>query len=215
MPLGFFRLLSGGDAPVHLSQGAWRAAYVQSGAARIGPGDAVLQAGQGLALGREAATCTPTAPGTRLWIWEWAASKPAALPGGTDPALAYELGRYQDEPDDIAILRMEQVALHPGAQTARHTHAGCGLRVLVAGHIDAEIGARHLSLQPGDSWLERGPDEPVIGRAGPEGAVFVRVMVLADGMQGQDSYRAWGDDDDKRRGRPASYAQFFEEKVTL
>jgi len=213
MPIGFFRLLSCGDTTVNLPPGPWRAVYVQRGAARITPDGAVAKAGEGLALGRSAASCRPTASPARFWIWEWSSGRPADVPAGAEVALAHEVGRYHDEPDGAALLRMEEVALHPGAETARHTHAGCGLRVLVAGHIDAEVGDRLLSLSPGDCWLERGPEEPVIGRAGAEGAVFVRVMVLAGAMKGQDSYRPWGDDTD-RRGRPASYKKFFESEVS-
>lgn len=212
MPVGSFRLLSGGSAPVILPAGPWRAVYVQRGAAWILPGDKVLQAGEGCALLRAALSCEPVGPGTQIWIWEWTTGKVGPVPAGSAMVLSHDVTRYRDEPVGTAILRMEEVALHAGAETARHTHAGCGLRVLVAGYIDAEIGDRRLSLSPGDCWLERGPDEPVIGRAGAEGATFVRVMVLADGMQGEDSYRPWGDDTD-RRGRPASYKKFFEAEV--
>lgn len=212
MPVGSFRLLSGGRTPAILPAGPWRAVYVQLGAARISPVDKVLQEGDGGALGRAALTCDPIGPDTLIWIWEWTTGKVSAVPAGTALVLSHDVARYRDEPDGTAILRMEEVALHPGAETARHSHAGCGLRVIVAGHIDAEVGDRHLSLSLGDCWLERGPDEPVIGRAGAEGAAFVRVMVLADGMQGQDSYRPWGDDTDQC-GRPASYKKFFEAEV--
>lgn len=212
MPLGFFRLLSSGKAAAILPAGPWRAIYIQHGAARTSLDDDVLLSGDGCALGRAAVSCEPVASGTQVWIWEWTTDTAGPVPAGSTMVLAHEVERYRDEVGGTAILRMEQVALHPLAETARHTHAGCGLRVLVAGHIDAEVGDRYLSLSPGDCWLERGPDEPVIGRAGPDGAVFVRVMVLADGMQGQDSYRPWGDNAD-RRGRPASYTKFFEVEV--
>lgn len=213
MPVGLFRLLSGGAAPIHCRAGPWRALYVERGAVQLTPGDTQVRAGDGRALGRGGVSCIPAVPQTRLWLWEWAADAADPEPEGATLALAHDVSRYVDEPEDVALLRMEEVALHPGAETARHTHAGCGLRVLVSGHIDAEVGDRRLSLEPGDCWLERGPEEPVIGRSGDNGGVFVRVMVLPGDMQGQDSYRPWGDDVD-RRGRPASYRKFFEMKVT-
>ena len=191
MPVGLFRLSSGGGAPIHCRAGCWRALYVDRGAV----------------------SCISTDPQTRLWLWEWAANEADPIPEGATLALTHDVSRYGHEPDGVALLRMEQVALHPKAETARHTHAGCGLRVHVSGHVDAEVGDRRLSLEPGDCWLERGPEEPVIGRSGDNGGAFVRVMVLPGDMQGQDSYRHWGDDVD-RRGRPASYRKFFEMKVT-
>lgn len=212
MPVGSFRLLSGGRMPAILPAGPWRAVYVQLGAARISPVDKVLQEGEGAAFSRAALICDPIDPDTQIWIWKWTTGKVGAVPAGAALVLSHDVARYRDEPDGTAILRMEEVALHPGVETARHTHVGCGLRVIVAGHIDAEVGERHLSLSLGDCWLERGADKSVIGRAGAEGAAFVRVMVLTDSMQGQDSYRPWGDDTD-RRGRPASYKKFFEAEV--
>lgn len=212
MPLGAFRLLVVSDAAVTLSAGPWRAGFVQHGRVELSPSAAVLNPGEARAFGRSALSCAAQEAGTLLWVWEWTEGVPGPVPAGAGLALSYDVLSDPAVPDRPVLLRMERVALHPGAVTARHTHAGCGLRVLVEGHIDAQVGDRHLSLSPGDFWLERGPDEPVIGRAGPDGATFVRVMVLADGMQGQDSYRPWGDDTD-RRGRPASYQKFFEAEV--
>lgn len=213
MPLGVFRLLRGGAAPVTFAAGPWRALYVQTGAMHLADRPDPVTAGTGVALGPGPLHCRPATPDTLLWVWEWARRDPGPVPDAAALALTHPVSPYGDERPDLAVLRMERVALHPGAETARHTHAGCGLRVLVAGHIDADVGAARLSLHPGDCWLERGPGEPVIGRAGTQGAAFVRVMVLADGMQGQDSYRAW-DDAAAQRGRPASYTQFFETEVT-
>ena len=213
MPIGLFRLSSGKGAPIHCRAGPWRALYVGRVAVRLSLGDTQVRACDGFALGRGAVSYTPADPQTSLWLWEWAADAADPIPEGATFALTHDVRRYGDEPDDVALLRMEEVALHPRAETARHTHAGCGLRVLVSGHIDAEVGERRLSLEPGDCWLERGPEEPVIGRSGDDGGVFVGVMVLPGDMQGQDSYRPWGDDVD-RCSRPASYRKFFEMKVT-
>jgi len=222
MPDGRIELLRGGGAPVSLDAGTWRAVYVERGAAVVSVGDTApvrIGADASLAIGDRAARLGGFEPETRLWLWQWrfAGAAPALPPPGLEACLAHDVQADPADPTDTpgaAILRFERVDLHPGGVTPRHTHAGCGLRVLVAGGIDADVGARRLTLSPGDAWLERGPGECVVGRvAAGTPAAFVRLMVLPEGLAGKDSYRAW-DADAAALPRPAAYRRDFETRVT-
>lgn len=210
MPAGTLSLWQGGGAAVALPPGGWRALYVERGALAVG--EAVLGPDTGRALGPAPLRLAPEAPDNRIWLWDWRfAPEPApAPPEGLAPVLAHA----PDGPADAVLLRLERVDLPPGAVTAPHTHAGCGLRVLIAGAIEAELDARRLSLAPGDAWLEKGPGERVVGRVGADGpAAFVRLMVLPAGMAGQDSYRPWGDATAPAQPRPARVRRDFEMRV--
>lgn len=201
--------------------GAWRAIYLERGAAALsaeGTAHLRLAADTGHAIGRAAVTLAPLTDRTRFWLWQWRFAGEAAFqePPGLAPCLSHavhaEPGNAED-PSHATILRMERVDLHAGAVTPPHTHAGCGLRVLIGGGIAATVGDRQFRLDPGDCWLERGPGECVIGRVGPEGpAAFVRLMVLPVGLAGKSSYRPW-DERAAAMPRPAAYRLEFEKRV--
>jgi quercetin dioxygenase-like cupin family protein len=224
MPSGRCRLLSGGTVAVSLRAPIWRALHVWSGAVWVASGAARakrLADGQAVALGREPVVITPEAgEECRYWMWELEgdAARPDGRAAGLTELLNHVLEPYPDEPEgapNVACVRLERVDLHLGARTPRHTHAGCGLRVLISGALQAQVGGRRLSLAPGDAWLERGPGEPVVGQADPDRpTAFVRLMILPDGMEGQDSFRLW-DNAATNRQRPAKYQKFFEQRVIL
>jgi quercetin dioxygenase-like cupin family protein len=224
MPSGRCRLLSGGDVAVLLKAPVWRAFHVWRGAVWVKSGAARAEcvlAGQAVAVGREPVVITPEAgEACQYWLWELDgdAARPDDPAAGLVELLRHDFERYPEEPAgaaNAACVRLERVDLHLGAQTPRHTHAGCGLRVLISGALRAQIGARRLLLAPGDAWLERGPGEPVIGEADPDQpTAFLRLMILPDGMEGQDSFRLW-DNAATTRQRPATYQRFFEQRVIL
>lgn len=214
-------MLRGGETPVSLPAGAWRAIYLERGAAALSAEDTSpvrLQADTGHAIDRAAVTLAPLTDRTRFWLWQWRFAGDAPFPEtpGLAACLSHEIhaaAGIAADPPHAAILRMERVDLSAGAVTPAHTHAGCGLRVLVGGRINATVGDRQLRLCPGDCWLERGPGECVVGRVGPEEpAAFVRLMVLPVGLAGKNSYRPW-DERAAAMPRPAAYRLEFEKRV--
>jgi quercetin dioxygenase-like cupin family protein len=212
MPEGLARLVRLGEGPVRLAPGPFRALYVWRGALS---GTVAIGAGQGVALGAGACEIAP-GPGCAAFLWE--VSGPATVPTDPGEMLRHAMPLLPGETPATgraAVLRFERVDLNPGAATPRHTHRGSGLRVLVEGRIEAEVGDARLSLHPGDAWLEKGPDEPVIGRTLPgTPAAFVRLLVLPADMAGQDSFVLL-EDGPADRPRPARYERFFETRISL
>ena len=161
---------------------------------------------------------TASAPaGARLWRFELL---PAPAPddgriadGGvrSEIKLAAEIALPQA---DVYLLRADRVDFAPGIATPRHTHAGPGIRCLLSGAVDAEIGDVRATYRAGEAWLERGPD-PVIGRpSATEPTAFVRVMVLPRALLGQPSYRAWSEAD-AAMPRPQRFTLFLDEPIEL
>jgi hypothetical protein len=147
--------------------------------------------------------------GSVVWIWLVGRGLPAELQG-------LRVVRRAHAPFDHGrcLLRFDRIDFPPGGETPRHTHAGPGLRRLLAGRLGAEIGDRRFVISPGEGWLERGPD-PVIGRSlGDEPASFLRLLALPPDMRGKSSYRAW-DRAEATRTNPVSYRLFFEEDIDL
>ncbi len=217
---GRCRLLAGEAEAIVLEEGPWRALYLEKGSADLdyaGTGPRPIEAGTGRALGRGAISVRPNGTDTRFWLWEIDA-QPERLQAnldGLNEVLTHDLDQTPILTGPTLVLRLERVDLHLGAQTPVHTHAGPGLRVLVAGRLEAEVGDQELELEPGDAWLERGPGEPVVGRSDPhQQTAFVRLMLLPEDMAGKDSFVHWNEAATER-ARPASYQRFFEERVTL
>lgn len=82
------------------------------------------------------------------------------------------------------LLRVDRIALGAGSITPRHRHAGPGIRLLVAGRLDAMVGRQRFPVTPGQAWLET-PTDDIIGRADPVlGAVFHRFVILPPDLIG-------------------------------
>ena len=180
------------------------ALFVRSGACRIGTSRlAVGEAGYlpaGLTL-----DCPEL--GT-IWLWLLTRSSPAL----TD-RFHCEVEHSIDVGEGERLIRFDRVDFPPGGVTAKHTHAGPGLRRLLAGRLDAEIGEERFTLRPGECWLERGPD-PVIGRSSHgDPASFLRLVVLPPDYRGRSSFQPW-DAEEARKPNPVSYRLFFEELVS-
>ncbi|WP_212524128.1 cupin domain-containing protein [Actibacterium sp. MT2.3-13A] len=223
MPVGTARLFKGDSSRVDLTAGSWRALYPWRGAVRLTCADGTaetLQAGEGRALGRAACRIDTLDPAGRYFLWEVDASGAAGadVPSGLSELMRYDMPLLPGEraaTGHEAVLRFERVDLKPGVETPRHTHLGSGLRVLIEGHLEAQIDDHLRELRPGDSWLEKGPGEAVIGRSA-QGCLtaFVRLLVLPADALGEDSF-VFLDDGEVRRPRPAAYERFHEERIVL
>lgn len=213
-------MLAGADTAIDLVAGPWRAMYVAAGAVTVRHADAAPQrllTDQGRALGRAAVSIQPESADTRFWVWEIDAKvdKLSSHVAGLDELLVHNLGQTPVLSGPSLCLRLERVDLNLGAETPVHTHAGPGLRVLVTGRLEAEVGDARLVLEKGDAWIELGPGERVVGRADAKASTaFVRLMLLPEDMVGRDSFLSW-DEEEIDRPRPARYQRFFEERVIL
>lgn len=119
------------------------------------------------------------------WLFELAPIGQSLLEGaGTVPVLSHRIELDFKGP---YILRADQVASNPGAQTPLHGHRGPGIRRLIAGRILATIGTTVECFEAGRAWYETGRDW-VIGRNIHSGEnIFVRVMVLPAELKGGKS----------------------------
>jgi hypothetical protein len=124
-----------------------------------------------------------------VWRFELSgAGAPEALLGTTTLKLAAPVAI---DPTADFLFRCDRVSLCPGAVTPKHTHCGPGIRVLLSGHVHAEIGGIKSFHRAGEAWFERGPD-PVVGTMSPdEPTSFVRALILPPELRGQTSYRPW------------------------
>jgi len=214
------RLMAGGAETVSLGEGSWRALHVMGGGLKVAPADGparTIAADEGLALGRTALELEPLGQDALWHLWEIgrAGPAPASPATGLRELLVHDLADTPCLGGPAVSVRLERVDLRPGVETPVHTHAGPGLRVLVEGALRAEVGDAKLSLARGDAWLERGPDEPVVGRTDPHRpTAFVRLMLLPEDRAGKDSFIHWHETE-TASARPASYRRYFEERVIV
>lgn len=220
MPIGHARLMQADHPGAALDAGPWRAVFPWRSALEVTDmeqGDLNLAEGMGHALGRGACRLNLTDVGGRCFVWEISAALPPVdVPVGLTVLRDYTMPRLLGEADPgTATLRFERVDLFPGVVTPRHTHRGSGLRVLISGRLQAEVDGHCFRLEPGDSWLEKGPGEAVVGRAAQDPATaFVRLLVLPAECLNQDSFVVL-DARDAQRPKPAAYDRFHEERLAL
>ena len=222
MPIGIARLTRGEGEAAGLAAGPWRALFLWKGTLRLTGADGsvrTLSEGQAADLDQGAWSLAGDA-GSCWFLWEVAGAD-SDLPGpgnGTAILERYDMPLLPGEADAAgrdAVLRFERVDLNPGTATPRHTHKGSGLRVVISGRLDAEVGDWKRRLEPGDAWLEKGPGEPVLGQTHrTEPTSFVRLLVLPGDLAGQDSFMHL-EEGARDRPRPASYQRYFEKRVTL
>ena len=166
----------------------------------VGPGDGAYA---------PSGTVVTADVGSIVWVWLVGRSLSADLDG-------LRILRRERVPFEHhrCLLRFDRVDSPPGGETPRHTHAGPGLRRLVAGRIEAEIGRDRFEIMPDEVWFERGPD-PVIGRSvGDVPASFVRLLVLPPDLRGKPSYRPC-DPAEAAKTNPVAYRLFFETDIEL
>jgi quercetin dioxygenase-like cupin family protein len=194
-----------------------RVLYAVDGEAALADRRGERRLGTDRALRTEGPLTARAPAGARLWRFELL---PAPAPDDgriagagvrSEVKLAAEVALPEAEG---YLLRADRVDFAPGIATPRHTHAGPGIRCLLFGRVDAEIGELRATYRAGEAWLERGPD-PVIGRpSATESTAFVRVMVLPRALLGQPSYRPWSEAD-AAMPRPQRFALFLDEPIEL
>lgn len=193
-----------------------RAIYVVEGEAGLSCGrcDAPLRADDAR-LCSGALTVRPGGDGARLWRFELLPA-PAADDGRlAGPGVRSEIKLSVETALPGAgdhLMRCDRVDFTPDMPTPKHTHAGPGIRCLLFGAIDAEIGAHRAIYRTGEAWFEPGPD-PVIGRPSAPSA-FVRVMILPAELLGQPSFRYWSEADEAIP-RKQSFRLFFDTPITI
>ncbi len=174
-----------------LSQ-AVRALYVIHGGLRVSAGGFSGVLGGNSAF--HATDALQLAAGHRVtWVLRWEltrtrAGAPDALATGTGVTSTKLLSAAMAlDPSQAYLLRCDRVDFPPGGEALTHTHAGGGIRCLLAGAIDihtADIVHRYLPLEP---WYEAGP-EPVYAKAAPAAATgFARVTILSRALLGKSS----------------------------
>lgn len=186
-----------GGGRVVLPGPAWRFVYVLSGLvrARSELGEEVADAESGLLtqgdveLGGAAAA----------WLYEvdGTAASPCVGEGlSVTLSVAFEL------PDGPRLIRADRVETPPGIISPRHGHRGPGIRRLLHGRIQAEIGEEHRRIEAGQAWFEGGHD-PVVGTNISQGHnSFVRVMLLPPELAGGVS--SFVPMSQERAGRPSA-----------
>jgi hypothetical protein len=209
--------LAPGAPAVRHARACHRVLYAVAGAAALQDRSGERPLGTDRALRTEGVLTVSAATGARLWRFELL---PAPAPDdgrivgpGIDSEIKLAAEITLPEADGY-LLRADRVDFPLGAITPKHTHAGPGIRCLLSGAVDAEIGDRRATYRAGEAWLERGPD-PVIGRPSTtEPTAFVRVMVLPHALLGQPSYRPWSKAD-AAMPRPQRFTLFLDEPIDL
>lgn len=113
-----------------------------------------------------------------LWVYEAAPLEAPFLPGGS-LALSRRV-----VPGRKTLFRADRIESPSGSSTPRHGHRGPGIRRLLYGCIQAEIGDGQERIEPGRAWFETGTD-PVIGtNIHSANSAFVRVMLLPPELAG-------------------------------
>lgn len=158
--------------------------YVESGSAKAIDNGAEVKVSAD--DGRFVAGQVSVAAGARAWLYEKVDAEA--------PHLDAEIVLADIAMPDFAgphLVRADRVESTPGARTPRHGHRGPGLRRLIFGQLQAEVGEGIRRIKAGDAWFESGK-EPVVGiNTGGTNAAFVRLLFLpADLAGGKSSFVA-------------------------
>jgi len=163
------------------------------------------------------ATVTAGPEGATLWRWEVFVSQAPddGLVKATGVSCDQKLSVETALPEAAGyLIRCERADFPLGSETPKHTHLGPGIRSLLCGEVDAEIGDERAVYRKGEAWFERGPD-PVIGRSSPTlRTAFVRFMVLPAHLQGRSSFQYW-DEKAKQIPRSQNFKQFVDKPIVL
>jgi quercetin dioxygenase-like cupin family protein len=194
-----------------------RVLYAVGGVAGLADRQGERQLATDRALRTEGALTVSVSENARLWRFELL---PAPSPDDgriASPGVRSEIKLAAEVALPEAggyLLRADRVDFPLGVATPKHTHAGPGIRCLLSGSVDAEIGDLRATYRAGEAWLERGPD-PVIGRPSTtEPTAFVRFLVLPRALLGRRSYRPWSEAD-ATMPRPQRFTLFLDEPIEL
>lgn len=204
--------------PVVYPAGWYRVVYVVEGSLRIDADfdtSTVMADDAILTEGRMRVAAGPE--GAKVWRFE------IGTPPTLDDGLVVEEGVTSENRIDARtdlpkadgyLIRCERADFVLGSVTPKHTHRGPGIRVLLSGEVEGEIGDETNTYRAGDAWLERGPD-PVIGRSSPTlPTSFIRVMVLPRELLGKTSFQYW-DEKEARKVRTGRFRIFVDDPVAL
>ncbi len=188
---------------------AVRACYVADGMAsfRTGDGAATLAANSAVfaAGGLEVSAGKDGAVILRYEL------RPAGSSGAGEPAL--EAGLTLDDRDGY-LLRCDKVELPPGGIAYTHTHQGGGIRCLVEGGFNVEVGGGTTVIHPLEAWFETGPDPVYAYAPDDRPGHFSRVMILPRRLKGRSSIR-YVNPEDADKPKLQAYTVFLDEFIEI
>lgn len=210
--LSFVRCVFDPQASVMQFPHGTRVVFVRSGTA-----DALVDGGPA-ALKADTATITRGTLELRsreaeVWIWELA-RRDARCP--VEPGALTRRSFYPIEakPGIRYALRCDRVSFPPGGIAYTHVHAAAGVRCIDTGLIHIDSLGHRWTAEPGDTWLERGP-ERVWAQADERGpASFVRVMLVPE-SHWQRSTITYVLPEDVERPKPQQYVRYVEAPVDV
>jgi quercetin dioxygenase-like cupin family protein len=186
-----------------------RVIYVRDGETTIGAAGQTAALPENRAWRGDGACSASGGPGGATLVrWELA---DADVPAG--PNLCHE-ARILLDADEQYLLRCDRVDFPPGGIAYTHTHRGPGVRMLLCGSLQVQVGGRAQDIQPGQCWFEAGPD-PVLALAAKDVATsFVRCLVLPAALRGQPSIR-YLLEEDRNKPRTQRYQVFVDDIITI
>ncbi|HXF98562.1 MAG TPA: cupin domain-containing protein [Gaiellaceae bacterium] len=104
------------------------------------------------------------------------------------PPGALAAARVELDPERAWLARLDRVDFPPGGVAYRHVHPGPGIRYLASGELTLEREGGARAYRAGEAWFEDA-DDPVTATAGPEGAAFLRLLLLPAEWAGKRTIR--------------------------
>ncbi|MCT8974285.1 hypothetical protein [Microbaculum marinisediminis] len=195
--------LASGTTSLPDRDGAVYFLYVEAGSAETTDDGATVSVGAD--DGRFVSGQVSVADGARAWLYEKV--------DADAPLLEAEIALADIAEPDFAepfVVRADRVESTPGARTPRHGHRGPGLRRLIFGQLQAEVGEGIRRIRAGEAWFETGA-EPVVGiNTGGTNAAFVRLLVLPNELAGGKSSFVAADETEAAKPRSVNLRLFGE-----
>jgi hypothetical protein len=119
-----------------------------------------------------------------------------------------------DAADTSWIARCDRIDFPPGGIAYTHTHAGPGIRYLLAGTLTIRSEGETTAYAAGEPWYEAGPEPVHATAAADRESAFVRVLLLPDEWEGKRTIR-YVDPSDDEKPRLQRPTVFFERPITL
>lgn len=193
---------------------ACRVLYLRSGHANVTTEGALMSLAPDSAChSTRAVTIRVIGPAAEIWCWEAVPRDDSCAEdkGALTRRSAYPLTL---EPGVRYAIRCDRVAFPPGGIAYTHIHAAAGVRCLHTGEIDINSLGHRWVARPGDTWLERGPEE-VFAQAGQDGpASFIRVMLVPESHWGRSTI-TYVRPEDQDTPKPQQYFRYLEAPVVL
>lgn len=191
---------------------ACRVLYLRSGRA------AVTAAGAEASLATDSAfhgAASPTLKAVggpaEFWCWDFV-ERDETCAEDKGPLTRLSAFPLTIDPNTRYAIRCDRVAFPPGGIAYTHTHAAAGVRCIHTGAIDIDSLGHRWVAKPGDTWLERGPEQ-VYAKAGEDGpASFIRVMLVPESHWGRSTI-TYVLPEDQDRPKPQQYFRYLEVPV--